>query len=80
MYTVIKCPELRDPDNGRVEVSGNTPGSTAIYRCNPPYMIVGTNTRTCQNNGEWSGRAPVCICKQLNMLVSELEAHATFNL
>ena len=65
---IIKCPDLADPAGGNVELSGNRPGDTASYTCNRGYDLVGKNTRTCQDNGKWSGEAPRCrlvICETL---------------
>ncbi|XP_078381974.1 CUB and sushi domain-containing protein 3-like isoform X2 [Oculina patagonica] len=35
-----------------------------MYRCAPPYTLVGTRNRTCRGNGEWDGQKPICklIC------------------
>ena len=57
---IVRCPSLPDPTNGRVNVQGNRPGNRASYTCNSGYELVGQSTRTCQNNGQWSGDAPTC--------------------
>ena len=59
----VTCEDLQDPSNGRVELSGNTPGSTAEYSCNSGYRLVGTQSRTCQDDGFWSDEEPICECK-----------------
>ena len=56
----IICPKLTDPTNGNVQVSGLRPGSKAVYKCNVGHVLVGVDTRTCQNNGKWSAQAPIC--------------------
>ena len=62
--TVADCGFLEDPENGVVMLSGNTVGSTATYECDAGYVLVGgEETRTCQENGQWSGAAPSCIRK-----------------
>ncbi|XP_064382164.1 sushi, von Willebrand factor type A, EGF and pentraxin domain-containing protein 1-like isoform X2 [Halichondria panicea] len=55
----IICPKLDDPEDGQVTVTGLTPSSTAEYSCNKGFTLFGT-ARTCQDNGEWSGKAPIC--------------------
>ena len=47
-------------DNGRVSISGLTPGSTAQYMCNNGYIIVGSSIRTCLPSGAWSDTDPAC--------------------
>ena len=56
----VDCGDLDDPDNGRVDLSGTTFGSKAVYSCDRGYFLVGDSKRVCQANGEWSGDAPVC--------------------
>ena len=63
MYTITstgRCPTLSNPSNGRVDQRSNRPGATALYTCNIGYELVGLSSRTCQNNGQWSGEAPTC--------------------
>ena len=57
---IVRCGGLSDPSNGRVIITNDVPGGTATYSCNSGYNLNGQNTRTCQNNGEWSGEAPIC--------------------
>ena len=56
----MTCPELYDPDNGRVMITGSTYGSVAIYSCEPGYELVGDETRSCEEDGTWSGDEPTC--------------------
>ena len=32
-------------------------GDTCIFTCNTGYELSGSNTRTCQSDGNWSGTA-----------------------
>ncbi|XP_023261050.1 uncharacterized protein LOC111654319 [Seriola lalandi dorsalis] len=34
---------------------------TVNYRCHPPFTLTGSQQRTCQTNGMWSGTAPTCV-------------------
>ena len=61
--SVAVCGFLQDPVNGQIIISGSTFGSTATYECDAGYVLVGGEERTCQENGQWSGTAPSCICK-----------------
>ena len=57
------CSVLEQPKNGRVTQFGNTPGNLAVYLCKSGFEIEGgmDNTRTCGDDGKWSGEAPTCI-------------------
>ena len=37
-----------------------TSGTIATYTCEATHSIIGTNTRECNNSGEFSGSAPTC--------------------
>ena len=56
----ITCPALEEPKYGSVRVSGTTPGSRADYKCNDGFKLEGVAWRKCQDNGQWTGEAPVC--------------------
>ena len=36
---------------------------TCSFTCNTGYELTGSDTRTCQNNGSWSGSDVVCSNK-----------------
>ena len=56
------CPELDDPDNGQVVLTGRTRFSTATYTCDEEFEFVGrTCIRVCEDDGEWSGEEPECL-------------------
>ena len=60
LSTIVRCSNLPDPSNGRVNQRGNKPGDRASYTCNSGYELQGDSARICQNNGQWSGDAPTC--------------------
>ena len=37
------------------------PGDTCTAMCSNGYRLMGSNTRTCQTNGSWSGSDATCI-------------------
>ena len=57
------CETLPNPPFGMVLSTGMGVGAEASYWCVPGYRLSGTGTRTCQENGEWSGNPPVCLCE-----------------
>ena len=38
-----------------------TVGAEATYACNMGYVLEGNSTRTCDDNGTWTGSVPECI-------------------
>ena len=74
---VIDCGSLDDPENGQVELSNTTVGSTANFTCNQDYILSnGSSTRICQTNGEWSGDSPFCECTYKQLCCSYSIQHA----
>ena len=62
-YTVVDCGEL-SLTNGKVSYRHSTAySSVATYSCNAGYDLIGTNTRTCLESGDWSGSPPTCSGK-----------------
>ena len=57
---VMVCPDLPAPQDGMVEVRERTVGGEAVYRCNPGLVLRGNTTRTCVEDGMWTGEQPVC--------------------
>ena len=53
-------PSLSAPTNGNVDRTTGRTGDVATYSCGAGYTLVGSATRTCQPNGNWSGSAPSC--------------------
>ena len=35
-------------------------GDTCSFTCNTGYELTGSDTRTCQSNGSWSGTDDLC--------------------
>lgn len=59
---------LEDPVNGRVDLGeGTEEGARANYSCNEGFELDGAPTRTCEEDGKWTGTAPKCSCKKLFM-------------
>ena len=65
------CPDLPDPENGDIEYTMDITASfdvttTAMYRCDHGYSLVGGDTvRMCTGTsdspaGDWTGTAPSC--------------------
>ncbi|XP_065909622.1 uncharacterized protein [Dysidea avara] len=63
---IIQCDNLTTPSNGEMTScsSGSMgvgyEGDTCSFTCNTGYELTGSDTRTCQSNGSWSGSNNVC--------------------
>ena len=44
-----------------VDISGNQPGDFAVYICDVGFISDGDDTRTCGDDGQWSGSEPTCV-------------------
>lgn len=64
------CSDLGGPVNGYKKITGGPGllnehhvkiGTVVSFFCNGSYVLSGNEKRTCQQNGEWSGKQPVCI-------------------
>ena len=62
---LASCSPLSNPDNGIITCSLGDDGTpyyedTCNFTCNTGYELTGSDTRTCQSNGSWSGTDAVC--------------------
>ncbi|CAI7994700.1 CUB and sushi domain-containing protein 3 [Geodia barretti] len=69
---MVMCPTLNDPDNGNLNLSGNSLGDTAEYTCNTGYNLMGESILTCGADSQWSGTPPVCEVVQCPDLSSPM--------
>ena len=61
----VQCTELTDPTNGTTTcLLINSPSfsyeDTCSITCNTGYELTGSDTRTCQSDGSWSGTDVMC--------------------
>ena len=64
-FLLLACPPLTAPTNGMISclLGGDgdpDPGENCTITCNTGYELNGSGTRTCQNNGSWSGSDATC--------------------
>ena len=65
-FLLVTCPSLTAPTNGMISCSlvGDgvaDPGESCTFTCNTGYELMGSGTRTCGNDGSWSGSVATCI-------------------
>ena len=77
LYTLylVPCQPRSDPNNGMINCSlgdDRVPSyeDTCSYTCNMGYELTGSNTRTCQSNGSWSGGDSVCREGNLEVFIT----------
>ena len=61
----IRCEILSTPSDGRMLCSSGRvgvgyEGDTCNFTCNTGYELTGSDNRTCQSNGSWSGSEALC--------------------
>ncbi|XP_069779037.1 sushi, von Willebrand factor type A, EGF and pentraxin domain-containing protein 1 isoform X2 [Narcine bancroftii] len=57
---LIECELPEKPENGFVKFSSNLLGSTIEYGCDLGHELIGSVTRYCSSNSEWSSPPPTC--------------------
>ena len=60
LLTTAVCPDMLNPANGIMIMTGTAVGDTATYTCDPGHELVGAPTLTCLGDGQWSDPPPVC--------------------
>lgn len=55
------CGDPGTPARGRREGRSFIYKSEAAFGCGAPYLLVGSSSRVCQEDGTWSGSQPRCI-------------------
>ena len=62
-FSVVNCQPLSAPVNGNITGSGLSPQSKRSFSCNTGYTLQGSENRTCQDDGQWSGTNTTCASK-----------------
>ena len=62
---IVFCSSLRNPNSGTINCSlgdDRVPSyeDTCSFTCNTGYELIGSDTRTCQSDGSWSGDSAYC--------------------
>ena len=62
-YSAVDCGDPGTPTNGERSLSRTIYNSVVTYTCDVGYTLQGSNSRTCQSDGLWSGSVPQCSCE-----------------
>ena len=60
-YSAVDCGDPGTPKNGQRSLSRTIFSYVVTYTCDVGYTRQGSNSRTCQSNGQWSRSVPQCI-------------------
>ena len=66
LYSLLaSCLSLVNPSNGMISCSLGGDGvpsfeDTCSFTCDTGYELTGSDTRTCQSDGSWSGSTAMC--------------------
>ena len=63
LHSAVNCGNPGTPTNGQRSLSSTTYNSVVTYTCDVGYTLQGSNSRTCQSSGQWSGIVPQCKCE-----------------
>lgn len=53
---------IRTAESTNVGATSYKIGALVKYRCERGYKVVGEPLSTCEDNGQWSGDVPKCVC------------------
>lgn len=58
---LVDCGDPGTPRSGRKTGTNYKFGGKVSYICNNGFQLSGSQTRSCQASGSWSGSAPDCV-------------------
>ena len=59
-FSDIDCGDPGTPTNGHHHPFSTVYTSEVLYYCSMGYTLQGSDRRSCQSNGQWSGNLPQC--------------------
>ena len=79
---LVSCPSLNNPTNGMIasctlgDDNVTSYEDTCSFTCNTGYELTGSDTRTCQGDGSWSGAESDDVCGRGSFVYSYAHAKA----
>ena len=77
ILAAVVCLLLVPPENGDVQQTGDTYGSTASYSCDHGYRLEGGESQVACLLGGWSGDPPLCTCKFISSCTNTVQCSGT---
>ena len=71
--TGVNCSTPKQPNHGTVSYNDTGYNMVVVYKCDEGYSLIGSSTRVCQSNGNWSGEEPVCERKHEEFQIADEE-------
>lgn len=59
-FSAVDCGLPDNPPHGMKKGDASTYTSKIEYSCDPGYLLVGPEIRTCLHTGKWDGKEPTC--------------------
>ena len=79
---ISDCGSLTTSENGMMTSTGTTYNSSAVFVCNDGYDMNGTNTTSCQADGNWTTSEPTCViqgnCSHCWLVVPKVPHHQIY--
>ena len=82
----IQCDHLSTPANGEItscssgRVGVGYEGDTCSFTCTTGYELTGSDTRTCQSDGSWSGSVVMMCVEEVAILANHHISYVLLNL
>ena len=75
------CGLLTPLNNGSIEVDYSGYGERANFSCSKGYGLKGAKSRTCQRNGKWSSKQPICegTSMHITLYLGQLYSRSTIH-
>ena len=82
---IVSCPPLTAPSNGTINCSLGDDGvlsyeDTCSFTCDTDYVLTGSDTRTCQSDGSWSGSNTICTGSYNSLCNTIIVWHGIYSL
>ncbi|XP_006824660.1 E-selectin-like, partial [Saccoglossus kowalevskii] len=75
--TAVNCGTITNPAHGGSTCTGTTYNTVCTFNCNTGYTSSGTDSSTCQANGQWSAHDFTCAAVNCGTITDPLHGGST---